>query len=117
LITNQVKDDKRDIKPADNGEKQAIQAITATFADESQATKLLALQIAQKGLKSALLPDGSLKPLLEVQEPAHVKIYAEIAAKAGQWGGDNQITVNCQAYAGSVIAPLGNESEESIIDV
>jgi len=98
-------------------EKQAIEAVTATFADESQAARLLALQIGTKGLKSSLDSEGGLKPQLTPTEPAHVKIYAEIAAKAGQWGGDNQITVNCQAYAGSVIAPLGNENEESIIDV
>lgn len=102
---------------AEKAEKQAIQAIQATFADESQAARLLALQIGTKGLKSSLDGEGGLKPHLAPKEPAHVKVYAEIAAKAGQWGGDNQVTINCQAYAGSVIAPLSNESEDSIIDV
>lgn len=98
-------------------EKQAIQAVTATFADESQATRLLALQIAQKGMKSALQLDGALQPFLHPTEPAHVKVYAEIAAKAGQWGGDNQITVNCQAYAGASVARETTDGETSIIDI
>lgn len=98
-------------------ENQSIQVIGATFADESQATRHLALQIAQKGLKSALQSDGSLKPLLEVQEPAHVKVYADIAKIAGQWGGDNQITVNCQAYAGASVARESTDGETSIIDI
>lgn len=108
---------KNDNMAAEKAENQAIQAMGATFADESQATRLLALQIAQKGMKSALQPDGALQPFLHPTEPSHVKIYAEIAAKAGQWGGDNQITVNCQAYAGASVAPLNSESEETIIDL
>lgn len=98
-------------------EKQAIEAVTATFADESQAARLLALQIGTKGLKSSLEGDGSLKPHLTPTEPAHVKVYAEIAAKAGQWGGDNQITVNCQAYAGASVAREYTDGETSIIDI
>jgi len=98
-------------------ENAALGAIAATFADESQAARLLALQIGTKGLKSSLDSEGGLKPHLAPMEPAHVKVYAEIAAKAGQWGGDNQVTINCQAYAGSVIAPLSNESEDNIVDI
>lgn len=108
---------KGDIMPSKLEENRAIQAIQATFADESQSTKLLALQIAQKGLKSALHGDGALKTHLEPTEPAHVKIYADIAAKAGQWGADTQITVNCQAYAGASMASLNSENEDSIIDL
>ena len=98
-------------------ENQAIGAIVATFADESQAARLLALQIGQKGLKSALHGDGSIKAHLEPSEPSHVKIYADIAAKAGQWGSDTQITVNCQAYAGASVASLNSENEDNIMDV
>lgn len=105
---------QKDVIKAEN---QAIQAMQATFADESQSVRLLALQIAQKGMKSALEPDGSLKPALYAQEPAHVKVYAEIAAKAGQWGGETQVTVNCAAYAGASVAPLRDENDASIVDI
>lgn len=108
---------KSGINASIGAENAAIGAIQATFADESQSVRLLALQIAQKGMKSALEPDGSLKPALYAQEPAHVKVYAEIAAKAGQWGGETQVTVNCAAYAGASVAPLRDDKDESIIDV
>jgi len=104
-------------KEQNDAENASLGAIAATFADEVQAARLLALQIGTKGLKSSLEGDGSLKPHLAPTEPAHVKVYADIAAKAGHWGGDTQVTVNCQAYAGASVAPLGNENEESIIDV
>ena len=101
----------------EKAEKQAIQAIQATFADESQAAKLLALQIGTKGLRASLEGDGGLKPHLAPTEPAHVKIYADIAGKAGQWGADTQITVNCQAYAGASLAGLNSENEGNIMDI
>lgn len=108
---------KDGITAAKTAENQAIGAIQATFADESQSVRLLALQIAQKGMKSALEPDGSLKPALYAQEPAHVKVYAEIAAKAGQWGGETQVTVNCAAYAGASVATVKDENDASIVDI
>ena len=98
-------------------ENAGIQAIVATFADESQAARLLALQIGQKGLKSSLDGDGSLKPHLSPTEPSHVKIYADIAAKAGSWCADTQITVNCQAYAGAAVVRESTETEASIMDI
>ena len=94
-----------------------IGAIKATFADESQVARLLALQIAQKGMKAALDPHSALLPHLHPTEPAHVKVYADIAAKAGQWGADTQITVNCQAYAGAAVAREDTHEGDSILDV
>lgn len=100
-----------------DAENASLGAIAATFADEVQAARLLALQIGTKGLKSSLDSEGGLKPHLSPTEPAHVKVYAEIAAKAGQWGGDNQIIVNCQAYAGASVARGSTDGETSIIDI
>jgi len=98
-------------------EKQAIEAVTATFADESQAARLLALQIGTKGLRASLEGDGSLKAHLEPTEPGHVKVYTDILKSAGQWGSDTQITVNCQAYAGASVARESTDGETSIIDI
>lgn len=104
-------------KEQKEAENQAIQAIVSTFADENAAARLLALQIGQKGLKASLHGDGSLKAHLEPTEPAHVKVYAEIAAKAGQWGGETQVTVNCAAYAGASVHKESTEGEASIVDL
>lgn len=97
-------------------ENRASVALHATFADESQVTRALALQIAQKGLKSALDKEGALLPLLHPTEPAHVKVYADIAAKAGSWQPETSITVNCQAFAGASLA-RNDENENTIMDI
>ena len=101
----------------DQVEKAEIGAIIATFSDENQAARLLSLQIAQKGLRASLEGDGGLKAHLAPTEPQHVKVYADIAAKAGQWGADTQITVNCQAYAGAAVARENTDEAASILDV
>lgn len=108
---------KNGIIASKEAENQAVAALQATFADESQSVRHLALQIAQKGLKASLDPSGALLPLLHPSEPAHVKVYADIAKIAGQWGGETQVTVNCAAYAGASVAPLRDETVDSIIDL
>lgn len=113
----ELKEQNPDTERNKEVEKQTIGAIVATFADENQAARLLALQIGKKGLQASLHGDGSLKAHLEPTEPAHVKTYADILKTAGSWGSDTQITVNCQAYAGASIASLNSESEETIVDL
>lgn len=107
---------ENDIKAAEKEENRASAALHATFADESQVTRMLTLQIAQKGLKSALDKDGALLPLLHPTEPSHVKAYADIARIAGSWQPETSITVNCQAFAGASLA-RNNENENTIMDI
>ena len=97
-------------------ENRASAALHATFADESQVTRMLALQIGRKGMQAALESDGSLKPLLQPTEPSHVKVYADIAAKAGSYQPETSITVNCQAFAGASLA-RNDENENTIMDI
>lgn len=103
-------------KDAINAENKAVEALHATFADESQVTRMLALQIGRKGLQAALEGDGSLKPLLQPTEPAHVKSYVDIARIAGSWQPETSITVNCQAFAGASLA-RNDENENTIMDI
>ena len=112
-ITSSHENDKISETEAEN---KAVQAIAATFADESQVTRMLALQIGRKGMQAALESDGSLKPLLQPTEPAHVKAYADIARIAGSWQPETSITVNCQAFAGASLA-RNDENENTIMDV
>lgn len=112
-LTATHKDDKISETEAEN---KAVSAIVATFADESQVTRMLALQIGKKGMQAALESDGSLKPLLQPTEPAHVKVYADIAAKAGSCQPETSITVNCQAFAGASLA-RNDENENTIMDI
>ena len=119
ILTKGAKGNNYDLKSAENTEKsenQSIQAMGATFADESQVTRMLALQIGRKGMQAALEGDGSLKPMLQPTEPAHVKVYADIAAKAGSWQPETSITVNCQAFAGASLA-RNDENENTIMDI
>ena len=116
LITKEPEAHKYDIKDDSEAENKAVGAIVATFADESQVTRMLALQIAQKGLKSALDKEGALLPLLHPTEPSHVKAYADIARIAGSWQPETSITVNCQAFAGASLA-RNDENENTIMDI
>ena len=89
-----------------------------TLSSLSENNRLLALRIAGKGLAAALDKRGELRPHLKPNEIRDLKDLTDIAAKAGSWSSEQQVTVNCQAFAGAAVSISrdGDQDNAQIID-
>lgn len=95
-----------------------IEFTPETLSSLSENNRLLALRIAGKGLAAALDKSGNLKPHLKPNEIKDLKDLTDIAAKAGSWSSEQQVTVNCQAFAGAAVSISSDPSQDNtqIID-
>ena len=88
-----------------------LQLVQESAPSLSERNRILALKIAGKGLAAALDKRGELRPHLMPNEIKDLKDLTDIAAKAGSWSSEQQVTVNCQAFAGAAVS-ISNGSEQ-----
>lgn len=98
--------------------------LTENAASLNERNKLLALKAAGAGLERAFDKSGVLHQHLRPETLNDLKTLTDVAGKAGGWGSEQQVTVNCQAWAqvtgpGGDLDQAGGESDNvgSIIDI
>ena len=106
-----------------NAQNLAV-TLTENAASLNERNKLLALKAAGAGLERAFDKSGVLHQHLRPETLNDLKTLTDVAGKAGGWGSEQQVTVNCQAWAqvtgpGGDLDQNGGESDNvgSIIDI
>lgn len=82
-------------------------ALHENAASLNERNKLLALKAAGAGLERAFDKSGVLHQHLRPETLNDLKTLTDVAGKAGGWGSEQQVTVNCQAWA-QVTGPGGD---------
>lgn len=107
-----------------NSDQDLALTLHENAASLNERNKLLALKAAGAGLERAFDKSGALHQHLRPETLNDLKTLTDVAGKAGGWGSEQQVTVNCQAWAqvtgpGGDLDQVGGESDNagSIIDI